>query len=418
MSRLVAYLREYRIRTSTRTNWIIDPRGTAVGATWGYQAGTGEAVNTVTMTEESVKRTNLVANPRAVARAWQLAGATGTQDSPAGGPLGLGYRRFTPATTTTTSPVLLAASATGTGATPVFAGRTYTFSAWGRALGQLPTMNMDISVNWYDAAGANLTSDSTYRYQNTGAWVRYAKTLVAPVGAAFAMVAMRFSITAGEVQIGGEMGAAHFMVEERGTLGSYIDGDLVDANGNVYGWVGAANDSQSTLAYNDGPEVAAGYRVPTYIRRTVASLKTTGSSGPWNRVAVGTGASGVAGDEFAATMYVRFSVDVTVNVSVQARMGSVINGSVTIPDVVIPAWTWVRVGGVVTATDPVDNTQVWAVLPAATVLPIGATVDTTAGLSEKSGEVLPYFDGSMPDAAWVGAANLSASTTRTYVLVA
>lgn len=418
MSRLVAYLREYRLRALARTNFVIDPRGTAAGLTWGYQLGTGETADTTSMTEASVKRRNLVLNPRAVGRAWGKAGSTGTEDAPTGGgPLGLGYSRYTPATTTTSSPISLAPSNTGTASVPVVEGRTYTFSVYARALGQLPTMNMDISVNWYTAAGSNVSNDSTYRYNNPGEWFRYAKTLVAPATAAFALVTMRFSVASGTVQVGGELGVAHFMVEERPTLGSYIDGSLANADGNTYAWAGTVNNSISTLAYNDGPEVAAGIRVPTYMRRTVTALKTTGSSGPWNRVVTG-GLSGVAGDVFTATMYVRFSVDVTVNVSVQTRASSTINGSTTIPNVVIPAWTWVRVGGSVAATAAVDNTQVWAVLPAATILPIGATVDTTAGLSEKVAQTLPYFDGAMPNSAWTGAANASTSTTRTYVLAA
>ncbi len=395
-----------------RRNLHPDPRGTAFGAPWGYQLGAGEAATTALVTPTTPKRTNLVANPRALGRAWGKAGSTGVEDRPtSGGPLGRGYQRYTPATATTASPVTLAPSNAAAAAAPVVAGRTYTFSAYGRALGQAAAMSIDLSVNFYDAAGANLTADSGYRYTNPGAWTRYAKTLVAPAGAAFALLTMRFSIAAAQFVAGGELGADHFMVEEVAELGGYFDGDTPAAGGVSCAWSGPANASASTATFDDGPVLPDGSRIGSYIRRTITAPKTGNSSGPWCRVPNGTYAL-LPGDQVSPTMYVRFSVPVTVTVQSSVRAGS---GNVTAANqpLTIPANTWTRVGQMVTATAAGDNTQVWAVLAAGTVLPAGTTVDTTAAQSESGGPT-PYFDGSsLSDVdesyAWQGPANASPS---------
>lgn len=404
--------------TIVRRNHHTDPRATAIGNLWGYQLGTGETAATTLVTESTPKRTNLVANPRAIGRSWVKAGSTGTEDRPlTDGPLGRGYQRYIPSTVTTSSPVSIAPSAGGTTAVPVVAGRTYTFSVYGRALGQVATMNIDLAVNWYDAAGANLSNDSTYRFNNTSEWKRYEKTLVAPDGAAFALTTLRFSVTASSFVAGGEFGADHFQVEEAPVAGPAFDGDTPDAAGVLYDWTGAANASTSTATFNDGPVLPDGSQIGTYARRTVTAAKTAGSSGPWCRTATGTFGL-VAGDQVSPTMHVRFSVPVTITVQSTARNGSAGAGAVNVANVAVPANTWTRIGDVVTATGAADNTQVWAVLAAGTILPVGTTVDTTGGQSELGG-ITPYLDGTLapttlPDGStlvrtWTGAANASSS---------
>lgn len=407
MSRLIALLADTRVQPR-RTNYMTDPRATAVGSFWGYQLGLGETADTTLITASTPKRTNLVSNPRALSRAWGKAGSTGTEDRPTtGGPLGVGYQRYQPTTASTTSPITLAPTNSGSAAAPVVPGRTYTFSAYGRALGQAANMSIDIAVNWYDSAGANLSNESTYRYTNTGAWVRYAKTLVAPAGAAYALVTMRFSIAAAQFVASGEFGADHFMVEEGSEVRPYFDGSTASGSGVTYAWTGTANASTSTSTYNDGPVMPDGSRIPTYVRRTITASKTDNTSGPWCRTPVG-GLVSRRSDFIVPTMYVRFSEPVTVTVSSSVRLGSGLVSSRNDVETLAPG-TWTRVGQPVLATTAGDGTQVWASMLRTMILPVGATVDQTAGLSERGSQRRPYFDGTYPGASWMGAANASPS---------
>lgn len=178
--------------------------------------------------DQGITRRNLVANPRAVGRAFGTAGATGTQtDETSGGPLGFGYRKLVLTATTTTSPITVAPSATGAAAAAVVAGRTYTFSAYSRMVGGPSATQGGIDVNWYTSAGVAAGNDSAYQgVLVNGVWTRHSKTVVAPATAAFALVTARFSATAGLPVVGAEYGATGFMIEDAAVVGSYFDGSL------------------------------------------------------------------------------------------------------------------------------------------------------------------------------------------------
>lgn len=195
-------------------------------------------------------RTNLAMNPRGVGRPWGLAGGTGVQtDETTGGPLGFGYRKVVLTGTTTSSPIALQSGGSGTAASPVVAGRTYTFSAYARMVGgsTAAVTNSGVSVTWYTAAGASISSDSTYQGALVdGVWTRHAKTLVAPATAAFALMFERFSIAAGLPPVGSEYGVGGFMIEEAAAVGEYFDGDTPPSGAlRASSWEGAANDSTS-----------------------------------------------------------------------------------------------------------------------------------------------------------------------------
>lgn len=197
-----------------------------------------------------VLRTNLVTNPRAIGRAFGVAGSTGTQsDVATGGPLGFGYRRYVLATTTTTSPITLSPTETGTASAVVVAGRTYTFSAYARMVGGAdPGTNGGLQVSWYNAAGTSLSVESTYQGALVNnVWTRHVKTLVAPVDAAFALIMERFSATSGVPPVGSEYSATGFMVEEAAAVGDYFDGSIASGSGFTTAWVGATNNSVSNM---------------------------------------------------------------------------------------------------------------------------------------------------------------------------
>lgn len=213
-------------------------------------AETAESVaNLKQWVEQGITRRNLVTNPRLIGRTFGVAGGTGTQsDVLTGGPLGFGYRRLVMSATTTTSPITIAATGSGTAHTPVIEGRTYTFSAYAQMIGgsTSPATNSGISVNWFDAAGAGLSSDSTYQGALVnGVWTRHSKTLVAPAGAAYAQITERFSVAAGSVPVGSEYGATGFMVEESATLGEYADGSLATTPHRANRWSSTPNASVS-----------------------------------------------------------------------------------------------------------------------------------------------------------------------------
>lgn len=226
-------------------------------------------------------RVNLVTNPRAVGRAFGLAGSTGTQsDVSTGGPLGFGYRRLVLTTTNTTSPITLAPTNTGTSATPVVAGTTYVFMAFARMVGGPTALNAGISVTWYTAAGATLTSDTAYQGGLVdGEWTLHTKVLTAPPTAAFASVTERFSVGAGLMAVGSEYGATGFLIEAASTVGSYFDGSFSVTPDWTYSWSGAVNASTSLEAPTPGLYVVPmlGDPVPR-VEITVNGLDAVGPS--------------------------------------------------------------------------------------------------------------------------------------------
>lgn len=166
----------------------------------------------------------------------------------------------------------------------------------------------------------------------------------------------------------------------------------------------------AVLTAGDGPQGRTGY-----IRRTITTAKTTGTSGPVYRDVAGVSPAGVAGDVWSGGMWVRTSVAVTITPSAAVRAGSTTITTKTGTPVAVPAntWTWLSVDGLV-ATGTYDAVQVWPQMLSSVVLPVGATIDCTNVLIVKDTTAGSYFDGSFAVAgleyAWTGTANASTST--------
>jgi hypothetical protein len=413
-----------------RTNLHPDPRATAVGGLWGYQPGTSEVAPTTLMTAASPKRTNHFRNPRAVAggTSWTQGGATGgsnyTADNIAGWSQNLvpGVTTARRITITNSAAVTslyfrVAQTATMEHGIPVTPG----MHAGCKAVIQTSrSISFRAFMQFYDAAGTFLSSSAaTVVTTVAGVSREIAHVGVVPAGAAF-MVPYIGQAAAPADQANGDVWLCSAVIDAQANTEAsvlallaepYFDGDTPNGSGSTHAWTGTANASPSTAAFDDSPVLPDGSRVGTYIRRTVTSIKTGGSSGPFCRTPANTLAI-VPGDIVTPTMYVRFSVEVTLTVQSSIRSGSGLVTS-TITTRAVPANTWARVGQPVTASAAGDNTQVWATLPVGAVLPVGTTVDQTGGQVER-GEMTPYFDGSSAPSGpviryWTGPANASAS---------
>lgn len=120
---------------------------------------------------------------------------------------------------------------------------------------------------------------------------------------------------------------------------------------------------------SDGPTA----EVTNYLRRTVTTAATAGSSGWYYREPAGTAAAGVAGDVRRAAMWIRFSVPVSVASSISFRLGTTAIGGANIPTIMLPANTWHLSHGEATAPGTYDGAQIFP--GTATILPVGATYD-------------------------------------------
>ena len=386
-------------------NYHPTPRGTST-TLWGYQLGTGETAATALVTEATVKRTNLVKDPRGTAF-WS--GSAVTYQT-TGGPSGVPTWVKKTLTATGTGAFQTISQSNGlTNFCVVQPGVTYHASA-DIIHSHTPGNRVSPYLTWYDAAGAQLgQSVPSLTPEANGQWYTITASFTAPAGAAYARLGVSVGTDAGW-PVGAYIGASKFMMlDSAGAQVStvYFDGFSPDS-----AWTGAANNSTSTQAGADGPLLPDGTRMGTYVRRTVTALKTGGSSGPWCRTPNGSVTTS-PGVTVVPTMYARFSVSVPVTVQSTVRNGSTGVGAALVT-LTVPAGQWVRLGQAVTATGSGDNTQVWATLTSTTILPVGTTVDTTGGMTTYGSALVPYFDGSsLPydgyTYRWAGAANNSAS---------
>ncbi|GEB46932.1 hypothetical protein MTE01_28770 [Microbacterium testaceum] len=125
----------------------------------------------------------------------------------------------------------------------VVAGRTYTFSAYGR-LNTLEARDAVIIAIWRNSSAVTiLESASRAVAVPVGAgWFRYSVTAVAPAGAAGA--AMHLGITSGSA-VGESVDATGLLIEERPGLLPFFWGGAQNDRGIAYAWEGTANASAS-----------------------------------------------------------------------------------------------------------------------------------------------------------------------------
>lgn len=133
------------------------------------------------------------------------------------------------------------------------AGRTYTFSVYGRI--NTAGIRVGINVIWRDSAGASLGEASTPWVSadniTVNAWQRYFVTHAAPAGTDHAYVYLRGENQAGP---GKTLDAAGFLVEEWPMLRDYFDGYTVVGDPDLTAaWTGAADSSAAVL---EGQQIA------------------------------------------------------------------------------------------------------------------------------------------------------------------
>jgi hypothetical protein len=187
------------------------------------------------------------------------------------------------------------------------------------------------------------------------------------------------------------------------------------------GWSHQAGTGEVTTASwvstpGDGPEGRTGY-----LRRTVTTAKTAGTSGSFYRSAVGE-VVGSAGDVRTLSIWVRFRQALTAQVSGQLRTGASASTTGVGALISVPANTWTRLSVKLTASAGYDGVQVWAVVSGGTI-PVAGVYESGDVLAELSAEVLPYFDGSMSANtawlySWAGLPNASASIATSTMQLA
>lgn len=158
-----------------------------------------------------------------------------------------------------------------------------------------------------------------------------------------------------------------------------------------------------------------GYSGTTYnqVKWTTA---TTAVSGGCSYTQAGLAAA----TSYAVLLYVRSSKTQTVALQVQFRdaANAVIN-TVTSADVALTAGTWTSVSVVGVSGAAVTNAVASVLATSGALWAVNDTLDVDAVLVEAAAAVGTYFDGSSVNAAsvmyaWVGAADASTSTAKTY----
>jgi prepilin-type N-terminal cleavage/methylation domain-containing protein len=195
--------------------------------------------------------TNLIPNPslKVDSTGWGTSGAGGSGSNTrntVGGPSNIGaFWRRTVTTSLTSSPLNVFATSSGTSATPVTAGETYTISVYARS-SFLITSGFRIDVTQYDSAGTSLGSSSGSTVTPiTNTWLRLNRTFVVGATTAYIRPNVAFSGPAGAGP-GETFDATGFMI----TPGSVLY-DFNDGNSGGWSWTGTANNSASS-----GPAVA------------------------------------------------------------------------------------------------------------------------------------------------------------------
>jgi hypothetical protein len=196
---------------------------------------------------DTFDRTNLARDPHLVSAAWSQAGSTGTlTHATTGGPNGLGYFQYVLATATTTSPMQVPIGGTGTSAIPCAPGQPFTVSSYWWQSTNSNVQRYD--VNWYDAAGATLStqggSDEILPGEPSSTWYHEDVVLTPPAGAAFGRPSMVWS---GTYAAGQTLRVADVLVEAGSTVRPFFSGAVAPA-GYVSTWSGAVNASTSRLS--------------------------------------------------------------------------------------------------------------------------------------------------------------------------
>lgn len=163
------------------------------------------------------------------------------------------------------------------------------------------------------------------------------------------------------------------------------------ATGVRWSWQGGTSEvsTASLQTGADGPEGRSSARV----RRTVTTAKTGGTSGNYYRSNAGE-VVGAAGDVRTFVLWVRFSHQVRVQLSVQFRLGAALVSSPATTNVTVQANTWTRLEVTGTAGGAYDGVQLWAVRPTDStgVLPVGGWEEATEASAQAGTGVVVLYD--------------------------
>lgn len=194
--------------------------------------------------ERGVSRRNLAPDPRLTTTTMTLNGATATDTRPAtDGPDAGSYMRRTITSPNTASPMSMPLTGSGLNAIPVVAGQEILTSWYARKSAGGPAARVD--WNWYDAAGAALSStpSSTGASKSiTSTWVRHSQANTVPAGAFYGQPRL---VWTGTALVDQTLDLAMALVEVGGVQQSWFSGDTPSTDSVGYGWEGVRNASVS-----------------------------------------------------------------------------------------------------------------------------------------------------------------------------
>lgn len=154
-----------------------------------------------------------------------------------------------------------------------------------------------------------------------------------------------------------------------------------------YQYMLSSGGMQASLRSGDGPEVTPGVYLVSYVRRTITDA-ISNYTGPFYSENI----SGVAGDRYTGSAFVRLSADAVGYAYVQFLSAGLPVGETQIPLNIKASDGWVRIGA--TAEAEGSFTQIRVGYMATNGRPLSSTVDMTAVLIEKSSHLDSYFNGS------------------------
>lgn len=181
--------------------------------------------------------------------------------------------------------------------------------------------------------------------------------------------------------------------------------------GMAFGTGGSGTNVAVTSA-SDGPLVAgfSNPRITSYSRTTVNNVNTSGIQGLSSQTFI----SGGSGLVYSYSFYIRSSVNLSLDIYLNARNNNTAAGGGKVQDVSLVAGEWTRVGGTLTTTGTFDRIILFAQAKTTAGIPAGTVLDVTGALLERSGAVGSYFDGYSLSGfdtryRWSGTANNSAT---------
>lgn len=290
-----------------------------------------------------------------------------------------------------------------------------------------------------------------YRVGSSGGYVEF-KSAQAPNVAGEHEVRLTFTLPAGTTESffrifgnsvagDGDVWWDNVAVVEGTYLGPYFDGntpielrrnlasDPAATTDGIAGWRttrwgGSGQPSIShafRTAQTDGPEVAPGLRLPTYLRKTWNASPTSNSGSGFDQMAgnaevassaPGSGLPVAAGATYTLSSYLRPSTAKTLHLraSFLDAAGVRIGNFTDSPATAAAAGAWTRISLTIAAPASAATLVFTSNVAAGGALwAAGDTLDGTGLLVEASGTLGPYFDGTAPGCAWLAAANSSQS---------